>query len=128
MTRRIPGAAVVVALVVIAGVVQWQSPAAVAAEWRAAQTVADARAAASAIENDPTPDPTPSGEPTVAPTPEPTPPAAAVPLGTITPNRASTVEAPEVGAVVEFSGHDVAESLDVAVTVLPESAATSAES
>lgn len=125
MRGRVLGLTVAIALILSAGVVQWQSPAAAAAQWRAAQTVADARAAAAAIETDPTP--TPSPDPTVTPIPTPTATPTPDPIGSVTPDKPATVEAPEVGAVVEFSGHEVDEVLDVAVTALPESATTSAE-
>ncbi|CAN5304336.1 hypothetical protein BH09ACT5_BH09ACT5_11410 [soil metagenome] len=99
---------------------QWQSPAAAAAEALFARTVAEAQAAA--ID-----DPTPTPEPTETPTPDPTPtgpPAPpAVALGTITPGESSTVSAPEVGATVDFSGHKVDAPLDVAVSGLPDAAA-----
>lgn len=123
-SRGVISATVVVTLALSAGIVQWQSPAAQAAGALFAQTVADARAAALAIENHSIPEPdsdvvaidTPTSEATADP----------VPVGTITPGEPSTVSAPEVGAKVDFSGHAVASGLEVAVTGLPAAAVSAA--
>jgi N-acetylmuramoyl-L-alanine amidase len=56
-----------------------------------------------------------------APEPEP------IAEGEITPGEASTIEVHDLDASVEFSGHEVAESLEVTVSQLTEAAADTAE-
>jgi len=120
--RVVTSATAILALILGVGIAQSQPPAAAAAEALAAQTVADARAAALAIETDPAP--TPDPDPTPSSTPDPTP--APTPVGAVTPGESSTVDAPDLGTTIDFSGHEISEPLDVTVAPLPQTVADSA--
>ena len=86
-----------------------------ARRYLAAQTLEQAQAAAAATQHE--------ASVPVAVQPEPEP----VASGEIAPGEPETIEAEQIDATVEFSGHEVEETLDVTISELPASAAITAE-
>lgn len=81
----------------------------------AERTLEEARAAAAAARGE--------AQVAVASEPDPEP----VASGEIAPGEPETIDAGPIDATVEFSGHEVTETLDVVVAELPEAAASTAE-